>query len=155
MTQESLIRGCRKSVYGVWGSPAERARAWLCTAPLRRTEENIGVKQRTEHRASPPLHLNPVCASPDAWRATWRSCRLFSPRPRPSPLLLIIIRESDNGYRLLSRWDHGLLRKRGVKVSSWSGHAVSRIRAEVSIRAGVHVNAVVLEVVHTGKRLFD
>lgn len=99
-----------------------------------------------QSRAELLPHPNPVGASPDAWRATWRSCRLFL-RAADVPLLLfllllllllllITIRESDNGYRLLPRLEHGLLRKRGVEVAGCSGHAVSRIRREVSVKGG-------------------
>lgn len=148
------MRGCGKSECAGLGrsldlgslQEGQRARARLCTAPLRRTEENP-CKTESRGRAeclSP--HLIPVCASPDAWRATWRSCRLFFALLLHHLLLffflvllpLIIIRESDNGYWLLPRCDHGLLRKRGVEeVAGCSGYAVSRIRGEVRWALGL------------------
>lgn len=97
---------------GAWIEEVQekRARAWLRTAPLRRTEEN---RCKTEIRAQS--------------RATRRSWRLFLRAVDVLLLLLlllIIIRESDNGYRLLPRCDHGILRLPAAAVMHWVGFEV-------------------------------
>lgn len=114
VTQESLLRGCRKkSVCVVWNRAwieevqENRARAWLRTAPLRRTEEK---RCKTELRDTEILGLFLRAADVP---------------------LLIIIRESDNGYRLLPRCDHGVLRLPAVAVMQWVGFEVRWVLGRV------------------------